>query len=60
MSFIHPQKLSLIELCFATDPRGTVHAEITNKNGNPNYKYFYSNAEQGDRQRRLCLKEIWE
>ncbi|XP_075877911.1 thioredoxin domain-containing protein 12 [Nelusetta ayraudi] len=28
------------------DPRGTVHAEITNKNGNPNYKYFYSNAEQ--------------
>lgn len=60
ISFIHPQKLSLTELCFTTDPRGTVHSEITNKNGNPNYKYFYSNAEQGDHQRRRCLKEIWE
>lgn len=30
-----------------TDPSGKVHPEITNKNGNPNYKYFYSNAEQG-------------
>ncbi|XP_056148655.1 thioredoxin domain-containing protein 12 [Lampris incognitus] len=28
------------------DPSGKVHPEITNKNGNPNYKYFYSNAEQ--------------
>ncbi|XP_010783461.1 thioredoxin domain-containing protein 12 [Notothenia coriiceps] len=27
------------------DPSGKVHPEITNKNGNPNYKYFYSNAE---------------
>ncbi|KAM8838442.1 thioredoxin domain-containing protein 12 [Synchiropus picturatus] len=27
------------------DPNGKVHPEITNKNGNPNYKYFYSNAE---------------
>lgn len=27
------------------DPLGHVHPEITNKNGNPNYKYFYSNAE---------------
>lgn len=24
-----------------------VRPEITNKNGNPNYKYFYSNADQG-------------
>lgn len=31
-----------------TDPSGKVHPEITNKNGNPNYKYFYSNADQGD------------
>lgn len=30
-----------------TDPSGKVHPEITNKNGNPNYKYFYSNADQG-------------
>ncbi len=29
------------------DPTGKVHSEITNKNGNPNYKYFYSNADQG-------------
>ncbi|KAA0718949.1 Thioredoxin domain-containing protein 12 [Triplophysa tibetana] len=28
------------------DPTGQVHSEITNKNGNPNYKYFYSNADQ--------------
>ncbi|XP_040028262.1 thioredoxin domain-containing protein 12 [Gasterosteus aculeatus] len=28
------------------DPSGKVHPEITNKNGNPNYKYFYSSAEQ--------------
>ncbi|TNN88516.1 Thioredoxin domain-containing protein 12 [Liparis tanakae] len=28
------------------DPSGKVHPELTNKNGNPNYKYFYSNAEQ--------------
>ncbi|TRY54770.1 hypothetical protein DNTS_004248 [Danionella cerebrum] len=28
------------------DPMGKVHSEITNKNGNPNYKYFYSNADQ--------------
>ncbi|XP_039591150.1 thioredoxin domain-containing protein 12 [Polypterus senegalus] len=28
------------------DPAGKVHPEITNKNGNPNYKYFYSNPEQ--------------
>uniref|UniRef100_A0A671VBB7 Thioredoxin domain-containing protein 12 n=1 Tax=Sparus aurata TaxID=8175 RepID=A0A671VBB7_SPAAU len=28
------------------DPSGKVHPEITNKNGNPNYKYFYSNADQ--------------
>ncbi|KAK1164130.1 thioredoxin domain-containing protein 12-like [Acipenser oxyrinchus oxyrinchus] len=27
------------------DPTGKVHPEITNRNGNPNYKYFYSNAE---------------
>lgn len=31
-----------------TDPRGKVHPEITNKNGNPNYKYFYSTADQGN------------
>lgn len=31
-----------------TDPLGHVHPEITNKNGNPNYKYFYSNAEHGN------------
>lgn len=30
------------------DPSGKVHPEITNKNGNPNYKYFYSNADQGN------------
>ncbi|KAL4608284.1 thioredoxin domain-containing protein 12 [Arapaima gigas] len=28
------------------DPSGNVRSEITNKNGNPNYKYFYSNADQ--------------
>ncbi|XP_019712358.1 thioredoxin domain-containing protein 12 [Hippocampus comes] len=28
------------------DPSGKVHPEITNKIGNPNYKYFYSSAEQ--------------
>ncbi|KAM9427081.1 thioredoxin domain-containing protein 12 [Salvelinus alpinus] len=28
------------------DPSGKVHPEITNKNGNPNYKFFYSNADQ--------------
>uniref|UniRef100_A0A3B5MQ31 Thioredoxin domain-containing protein 12 n=1 Tax=Xiphophorus couchianus TaxID=32473 RepID=A0A3B5MQ31_9TELE len=28
------------------DPSGKVHPEITNKNGNPSYKYFYSSAEQ--------------
>lgn len=28
------------------DPTGKVRSEITNKNGNPNYKYFYSSAEQ--------------
>ncbi|KAM3865933.1 thioredoxin domain-containing protein 12 [Diretmus argenteus] len=28
------------------DSNGKVHPEITNKNGNVNYKYFYSNAEQ--------------
>ncbi|XP_034410895.1 thioredoxin domain-containing protein 12 [Cyclopterus lumpus] len=27
------------------DPSGKVHPELGNKNGNPNYKYFYSNAE---------------
>ncbi|KAK1786755.1 hypothetical protein P4O66_017142 [Electrophorus voltai] len=27
------------------DPSGKVHPEITNKNGNPNYKFFYSNAD---------------
>lgn len=31
-----------------TDPLGHVHPEINNKNGNPNYKYFYSNAEHGN------------
>lgn len=36
------------------DPSGTVHPEITNKNGNPNYKYFYSNAEQGNPPSCLC------
>lgn len=51
--FIHLQTLTLIVLCFVTDPSGKVHPEITNKNGNPNYKYFYSNAEQGDRLQRL-------
>lgn len=29
------------------DPSGKVRPEITNKNGNPNYKFFYSNADQG-------------
>ncbi|XP_049603292.1 thioredoxin domain-containing protein 12 [Syngnathus scovelli] len=28
------------------DPSGKVRPEITNTNGNPNYKYFYSSAEQ--------------
>ncbi|TSS97550.1 Thioredoxin domain-containing protein 12 [Bagarius yarrelli] len=28
------------------DPSGQVRSEFTNKNGNPNYKYFYSNADQ--------------
>nr|XP_057917401.1 thioredoxin domain-containing protein 12 [Doryrhamphus excisus] len=28
------------------DSSGQVHPEITNKMGNPNYKYFYSSAEQ--------------
>ncbi|XP_061879250.1 thioredoxin domain-containing protein 12 [Entelurus aequoreus] len=28
------------------DPSGQVHPEIINKVGNPNYKYFYSSAEQ--------------
>ncbi|MCI4377857.1 hypothetical protein PGIGA_G00208340 [Pangasianodon gigas] len=28
------------------DPSGKVRPEITNKNGNPNYKFFYSNADQ--------------
>ncbi|XP_068197170.1 thioredoxin domain-containing protein 12 [Antennarius striatus] len=28
------------------DPSGTVHPEIINKNGNPTYKYFYTNADQ--------------
>lgn len=28
------------------DPSGKVRPEITNKKGNPNYKYFYSNADQ--------------
>lgn len=32
--------------CSLLDPTGKVHSEITNKNGNPNYKYFYSNADQ--------------
>ena len=35
-------------LVAVTDPSGKVHPEITNKNGNPNYKYFYSSAEQGN------------
>lgn len=30
------------------DPSGKVRPEITNKNGNPNYKFFYSNADQGE------------
>lgn len=29
------------------DPSGKVHPEIINENGNPSYKYFYINAEQG-------------
>lgn len=29
------------------DPSGKVHPEIINENGNPSYKYFYVNAEQG-------------
>lgn len=32
--------------CF-TDPSGNVHPEIINEKGNPSYKYFYTNAEQG-------------
>ncbi|KAK3567936.1 hypothetical protein QTP86_027275 [Hemibagrus guttatus] len=28
------------------DPSGKVRPELTNKNGNPNYKFFYSNADQ--------------
>lgn len=28
------------------DPSGKVHPEIINKNGNPNYKYFYSSPDQ--------------
>lgn len=42
-----PTGLNNLFFCLA-DPSGTVHPEITNKNGNPNYKYFYSNAEQGN------------
>lgn len=37
----------LIHFSSLIDPTGKVHSEITNKNGNPNYKYFYSNADQG-------------
>lgn len=29
------------------DPSGKVRPEIINENGNPSYKYFYTNAEQG-------------
>ncbi|KAJ8274262.1 hypothetical protein COCON_G00088870 [Conger conger] len=28
------------------DPSGAVHPELSNKAGNPNYKYFFSNADQ--------------
>ncbi|KAJ1170162.1 hypothetical protein NDU88_002043 [Pleurodeles waltl] len=28
------------------DPSGIIHPEITNTKGNPNYKYFYSSADQ--------------
>nr|KAF6380807.1 thioredoxin domain containing 12 [Myotis myotis] len=28
------------------DPSGKVRPEIINENGNPSYKYFYTNAEQ--------------
>ncbi|XP_078526815.1 thioredoxin domain-containing protein 12 [Lissotriton helveticus] len=28
------------------DPSGVIHPEITNTKGNPNYKYFYSSADQ--------------
>lgn len=38
---------SHLTLLSSTDPSGAVRPEIVNKNGNPNYKYFYSNAEQG-------------
>lgn len=32
--------------CFI-DPSGKVHPEIINEKGNPSYKYFYTNADQG-------------
>ena len=35
-------------IVFVSDPTGAVHPEITNKNGNPSYKYFYSNADHGE------------
>lgn len=32
---------------FFVDPSGNIHPEIINEKGNPSYKYFYTNAEQG-------------
>lgn len=32
---------------FYTDPSGKIHPEIINEKGNPNYKYFYTSADQG-------------
>ena len=29
------------------DPKGEVHADVTNRNGNPKYKYFYMDDRQG-------------
>lgn len=39
------------------DPSGKVRPEITNKNGNPNYKFFYSNADQGEAAKRISFRE---
>ena len=41
-------KWNTILISYFLDPSGAVHPEITNRNGNPSYKYFYSNADHGE------------
>lgn len=41
--------MNLLLILFSlVDPSGKVRPDITNENGNPNYKYFYNNADQGE------------